>query len=99
MVMYYPKACESFKAINGLNVKVIIGPAPEWADQMVDVVTTIKPKLRDLGQVFLSQLYIAKKVIHLRNRLSVVRLSTKQRLKCRSSLESFEIGGKRSDVK
>jgi len=66
---------------------------------MVDVVTSIKPKLCDLSQVFVSQPDIAKKLIHLWNRLSVVRLSTKQRLKFRGPFESLEIGSKRSNVK
>ena len=48
MVMDYPKVGESFEAIDGLNVKVIIGTAPEWAYQMVDVVPSIKPNLCDL---------------------------------------------------
>lgn len=72
MVMDYSKVDESFEAIDGLNVKVIIGTAPEWAYQMVDVVPAIKPNLCDLREVFMSQLDITKKLIHLWNRLSVV---------------------------
>jgi hypothetical protein len=77
VVMDYPKIGESFEAVDGLDVKVIIGPAPERPYKVVNVVPPIKPKLCHLFEIVLSQLDTTKEVIHLWNRAAVVRFAIK----------------------